>query len=525
MKLHFLRMATWGIVTGARTVPEDTKELEKFERQAAGAFSDLVRYVGGDLEDLCLMFESLQEAWKELQLVCVTSEDVKLQEAERELEQLEAGPDVLLTVTKFKALKLFSLLPAEFNELVLNIRTEKMFRSDDNSYDMEKILVKVMQRATVLSSLRDTRAVLKAQVTNAAPAKQSIKKKKCPICMKEGHLKFRCPCRWNCKKTDHNSFDCPNKKKEQVKKVCSTKEKVDLSGLAEIVDETKTHKLVAKRGQNKLYWLSFTVKTNVVKLGSTPDTTMEWHRKLGHPSYQTMMEMQNHGLVDGLPKERLKKWNQCLECDLGKLSEKMIPGTTKVHKFKATRRFEKVHADLVGLLPTGKGGLRFMLTLVDDYTKYKWTFCIRKKSQVTEVIKAWLKRMNNLTSRKLINFKTDQGNEFVNSSLKEEFENLGVVHDVSPKYHPSMNGTVERWNRTLQDGYKVLLIDSGLTADYWPYAAECFTYLHKGQFSRVTPEAKTPFELMYLRKPQVDHLFEFGRLGAAGSIKQQKKGK
>eukprot|EP00924_Labyrinthula_sp_SR-Ha-C_P007114 snap_masked-scaffold_8-processed-gene-9.44-mRNA-1 protein AED:1.00 eAED:1.00 QI:0/0/0/0/1/1/2/0/75 len=45
------------------------------------------------------MFE---KAWKELQLVCVTSEDVKLQEAEHELEQLEAGPDVLLTVTKFK---------------------------------------------------------------------------------------------------------------------------------------------------------------------------------------------------------------------------------------------------------------------------------------------------------------------------------------------------------------------------------------------------------------------------------------
>eukprot|EP00924_Labyrinthula_sp_SR-Ha-C_P015410 snap_masked-scaffold_71-processed-gene-0.22-mRNA-1 protein AED:1.00 eAED:1.00 QI:0/-1/0/0/-1/1/1/0/101 len=88
-----------------------------------------------------------------------------------------------------------------------------MFRSDDNSYDMEKILVKVMQRATVLSSLHDTRAVLKAQVTNADPAKQSIKKKTFPICKKEGHLKFRCPCCWNCKKTGHKIFDCPKKKK------------------------------------------------------------------------------------------------------------------------------------------------------------------------------------------------------------------------------------------------------------------------------------------------------------------------
>eukprot|EP00924_Labyrinthula_sp_SR-Ha-C_P006073 snap_masked-scaffold_65-processed-gene-0.17-mRNA-1 protein AED:1.00 eAED:1.00 QI:0/-1/0/0/-1/1/1/0/88 len=52
-----------------------------------------------------------------------------------------------------------------------------MFRSDDNSYDMETILVKVMKRATVLSSLRDTRAVLKALVTNAVPAKQSSKSK------------------------------------------------------------------------------------------------------------------------------------------------------------------------------------------------------------------------------------------------------------------------------------------------------------------------------------------------------------
>eukprot|EP00924_Labyrinthula_sp_SR-Ha-C_P006071 snap_masked-scaffold_65-processed-gene-0.16-mRNA-1 protein AED:1.00 eAED:1.00 QI:0/-1/0/0/-1/1/1/0/107 len=78
VKLHFLRTTTWGIMTGTRTVPEDPKELEKFERQAVGAFSDLVRYLGRDLEDLCLIFESVQEAWKKLQLVCVTSEDVKL---------------------------------------------------------------------------------------------------------------------------------------------------------------------------------------------------------------------------------------------------------------------------------------------------------------------------------------------------------------------------------------------------------------------------------------------------------------
>eukprot|EP00924_Labyrinthula_sp_SR-Ha-C_P012092 snap_masked-scaffold_26-processed-gene-3.53-mRNA-1 protein AED:1.00 eAED:1.00 QI:0/-1/0/0/-1/1/1/0/207 len=205
---------------------------------------------------------------------------------------------------------------------------------------------------------------------------------------------------------------------------------------------------------------------------------MEWHRKLGHPSYQTMMEMQKHGLVDGLPKEMLKKCNQCLECDLRKLTEKMTTVTIRVHKFKATRSFKKVHADLVGRLPIGKSGFKFMLTLVDDYTKYKCTFCICKKSQLTEVVKAWLERMSNLISRKLINFKTDQRNEFVTSSLKEELENLGVVHVVSPKCHPSMNGTVQRWNRTLQDGYKVLLNDSGLTADYWSYAVKCFLHLH-----------------------------------------------
>eukprot|EP00924_Labyrinthula_sp_SR-Ha-C_P011835 snap_masked-scaffold_88-processed-gene-0.14-mRNA-1 protein AED:1.00 eAED:1.00 QI:0/-1/0/0/-1/1/1/0/114 len=112
-----------------------------------------------------------------------------------------------------------------------------MFRSADNSYEMEKILVKVMQRATVLSSLRDTRAVLKAQVTSAAPAKQSIKKKY-PICKKEGHLKYRCPCCWNCNKTGHKSFDCPNKRKEQVKKVCYTKETYDLIGLG-LSEKTK----------------------------------------------------------------------------------------------------------------------------------------------------------------------------------------------------------------------------------------------------------------------------------------------
>ncbi|GJX42752.1 retrovirus-related pol polyprotein from transposon TNT 1-94 [Tanacetum coccineum] len=49
----------------------------------------------------------------------------------------------------------------------------------------------------------------------------------------------------------------------------------------------------------------------------------------------------------------------------------------------------------------------------------------------------------------LRNVRTDNGTEFVNQTLREWYENVGITHQTSVARTPQQNGVVERRNRTL----------------------------------------------------------------------------
>ena len=77
---------------------------------------------------------------------------------------------------------------------------------------------------------------------------------------------------------------------------------------------------------------------------------------------------------------------------------------------------ELLHLDLMG--PTrieSLGGKRYIMVVVDDFTRYTWVILLQSKFDAPKHIKALCTRLQNEKSLKIDQIRSDHGKEFENS--------------------------------------------------------------------------------------------------------------
>ena len=69
-----------------------------------------------------------------------------------------------------------------------------------------------------------------------------------------------------------------------------------------------------------------------------------------------------------------------------------------------------VYSDLIGPLPTPSyGGLRYVLTFIDDYSRFCWVYFLKLKSEVFEQLKIWKVLVENQSGNRIKIIRTDNG--------------------------------------------------------------------------------------------------------------------
>ncbi|GJT76091.1 retrovirus-related pol polyprotein from transposon TNT 1-94 [Tanacetum coccineum] len=127
-----------------------------------------------------------------------------------------------------------------------------------------------------------------------------------------------------------------------------------------------------------------------------------WHRRLSHLS-----------LVRGLPKLKFEKDHLCYACA-------MVKSKKKPHKpkFEDTNQ-EKLyllHMDLCGSMRVASvDGKKYILVIVDDYSRFTWVKCLRSKDEAPDFIIKFLKMIQ-----------------------------AGISYETSVARSPQQNGVVER---------------------------------------------------------------------------------
>lgn len=145
---------------------------------------------------------------------------------------------------------------------------------------------------------------------------------------------------------------------------------------------------------------------------------------------------------------------------------------------RAETNFEYVHADPWGPAPVATlGGIRYFLSIIDDYSEKTWVFLLKHKSEALSRFFEWYTLLENQVGRKLKGLSTDNGMEFCSGEFNEFCSNLGILRHKTIKLTPQQNGVAERMNRTLLNKVRCLLASSGLGTSFWGEALSTTCFL------------------------------------------------
>nr|GFB09597.1 ribonuclease H-like domain-containing protein [Tanacetum cinerariifolium] len=94
-------------------------------------------------------------------------------------------------------------------------------------------------------------------------------------------------------------------------------------------------------------------------------------------------------------------------------------------------------------------GKRYVLVIVDDYSRYTRTLFLMSKDETPEVLIDFLRLVQRGLHAQVRIVRTDKGTEFLNQTLHAYFASKGIIHQTSVVRTPEQNGVVERRNSTL----------------------------------------------------------------------------
>ena len=125
--------------------------------------------------------------------------------------------------------------------------------------------------------------------------------------------------------------------------------------------------------------------------------------------YKYLQALHRDEIVEGLP--QIKSSNgACIRCVVGKHPEQSYE---KGMARRATQPLGLVHSYLIGPLPTASyGGSRYVLTFIDDYSRFcRVFFRLKLKFEVFEQLKIWKALVENKSGHKIKILRNDNGKE------------------------------------------------------------------------------------------------------------------
>ena len=249
--------------------------------------------------------------------------------------------------------------------------------------------------------------------------------------------------------------------------------------------------------------------TKIVTLKVNKETLQDLHERYGHISFDTLRSLPEAKGLSGT--------GTCTACLKGK-STNPPSKSSPVGPTRTTRTMERIHADLIGPLSKEWLGKKYILTIMDDFSRYCTAIPIRDKTHASENTKEWILALETTTGNKTSFIQTDWGTEFNN--LKSWGIKRGTRTKETVTYHSETHATIERLNRTLQNMARTAMIAAGLKG-LWGDAIQWAAYT-KNRVPHRALNNKSPIEILLNKKVNRDNLRPFGQKVMAHLYKEQR---
>eukprot|EP00833_Pecoramyces_ruminatium_P016234 jgi/Orpsp1_1/1190266/evm.model.d7180000077836.1 len=131
--------------------------------------------------------------------------------------------------------------------------------------------------------------------------------------------------------------------------------------------------------------------------------------------------------------------NCCDDCKIVKMKKSPHNKETP----KANDIIEVINSDIIGPINRSVNGYRFVLAIIDEFSRKSWIYLLKNKSEAMDLIIQTLILLNNQNKNNIKVFKSDGGKEFINKKIKQFCKENGIYKDFSPPYNPENNELVE----------------------------------------------------------------------------------
>jgi len=220
-----------------------------------------------------------------------------------------------------------------------------------------------------------------------------------------------------------------------------------------------------------------------------------WHRRLCHFNIKRFFHK--------LP--RINQRQVCKICVKSKLRNRPYQISTKI----SYHPFDLVHLDLIGPITESIYGNKYVLTILDDYSRYNWVLFMKNKSDTFDNFIVWYNNITNLFSINIKSIRSDNGTEFLSFKFKEFYSKHGVNHQTTVPYNPQSNGRAERLNGILISTATALLEDSKLSRKFWEDAISVASYIYN-RIPHRPINYLIPYERLYKKKVDLNNIKVFG---------------
>ena len=232
-----------------------------------------------------------------------------------------------------------------------------------------------------------------------------------------------------------------------------------------------------------------------------------WHHRFGHANFKQVAKISKLEAVEGLAKFGKVKKTICGACQMGKQTK---ASHHKVNVIAASRCLELLHVDLIGPTRTESlGGKRYIMVIVDDFSRYTWVEFLREKSEACEKLETLCKRLQNKKGVPIVKIRSDHGKEFKNARFESFCEKNGIKREFSTPKTLQQNEVVERKNRVIQEMARVMLLNKQIPQKFCGEVVNTSCHIGNRIFFRVGTK-KTAYEIWNGKKPRVKYFRVFG---------------
>jgi hypothetical protein len=152
----------------------------------------------------------------------------------------------------------------------------------------------------------------------------------------------------------------------------------------------------------------------------------------------------------------------------------------------------------------------YLFSITDEGSEMREIFGMQSKKEAIQHLKAFVARAETELERKVKYIRLDGAGEFHSDAMTTWAKDKGTQLEYTTPYTPEQNGIAERGMRTILDGTRSNIIDSGLPPEFWEDAAKAFVYAANRGYKPSL--GMSPFEAWHKKKPDVSHLRVFGSL-------------